>query len=42
MLLEILLAASQRSGISEVMGIPQQEVKIASSGLPDNQMKKRF
>jgi len=40
--LETLLAASQRTGLPEVMGIPRQEVKTASSGLPDNQIKGRF
>jgi len=34
--LETLLAASLRTGTAEVMGIPQEEVKTASSGLPDN------
>ena len=33
---------SQRTGTAEVMGILRQEVKTASSGLPDNQNKTRF
>ena len=41
-LLATLLAASQRNGTPEVMGIPRQEIKTARSGLPDNQKKRRF
>ena len=40
--LETLLAASQRTGTPEVIGIPGQEVKTASSGLPVNQKKEAF
>jgi len=40
--LETLLAASQRTGTPEVVGIPRQEEKTASSWLPDNQKKRRF
>jgi len=38
----ILLAVSQRTGTPLVMGISWQEVRTATSGLPDNQMRKTF
>jgi len=37
-----LLATSERTGTPEVMGIPRQEIKTASSGPPDNKKKRRF
>jgi len=38
--LETLLAASQRNSPPEVKGIPRQEIKTTSRGLPDKQIKK--
>jgi len=37
-----LLATSQRTGTPEVMRIPRQEIKIASSRPPNNQKKRRL